>query len=46
MPINVEATTVDFVHGDEEQTVTLVDFGGTFPVATSRHLTEVADSRI
>ena len=45
-PINVEVTTVDFVHGNEEQALTLVDFGSTFPVAISRQLTKVADGRI
>ncbi len=45
-PINVEVITVDYVQGNEEQTVTMIDFGGNFPVASSRQLTKVADSRI
>ncbi|MGO8863082.1 MAG: hypothetical protein ACLQRH_20300 [Acidimicrobiales bacterium] len=44
--VNVELTLIDYVKGNEEQTVMLSAFQATFPIALARHLTTVADGRI
>jgi hypothetical protein len=44
--ISIEIIMTDFVKGDEEQLMSLTSYDATFPTSLSRHLTEVADSRI
>jgi hypothetical protein len=44
--INVELVLVDYVKGQEEQSVVLSAFQSTFPTALAKRLTTVADGRI
>jgi hypothetical protein len=44
--INVQTTLVDFIKGNEEQTVGLTSLDSTFPAPLSRHLTAVAAGRL
>jgi hypothetical protein len=46
MTINVQTVVVDYIKGDEEQTVGLTSFDTTFPTSVSRHLTAVAAGRL
>jgi hypothetical protein len=44
--LNVQFTVVDYIKGNEEQTVAFTSYNGQFPAALSRHLTTVAAGRL
>jgi hypothetical protein len=44
--LNVQFTVVDFVKGNEEQTVGFTSFDSQFPASLSRRLTSLADGRL
>jgi hypothetical protein len=44
--LNVQLTVVDFIKGNEEQTIGFTSFDTTLPTSLSRHLTAVADGRL
>jgi len=46
MTVNVQTTVVDYINGDEEQTIGLTSLDSQFPASLSRHLTTVADGRL